>query len=153
MQISERRDEKNNVAVCAGVINEAPDPYSMIEWLELLRLMNVSMLSISVMNDVNENAPGYKVLSYYSSPSADSFVDLRRTSLIGTSADPEQHVLHSSPAINDCMYRNMYLYRSNMIQYYICTGLVRCPTLNFSCALNFKSYIISCLLNIALTSS
>lgn len=111
MQVIERKDTQNDMAVCAGVLKTSPEPYLMIEWLELLRLTGVSMVSFYTMGDLIKNTPGEKVLSYYSSASAENFVDLRKTSFIGSSLDAEQYVLHSSPAINDCIYRNMYRYR------------------------------------------
>jgi len=53
------------------------------------------------------------VLRYYSTHGGLSedrgFVELRRSDYIADG--PEQFLLHGSPVINDCMYRNMYRFK------------------------------------------
>jgi len=54
------------------------------------------------------------VLRYYSThggalEGARGFVELRRSDYIADG--PSQFLLHGTPAINDCMYRNMYRFR------------------------------------------
>jgi len=109
--VPEKPREKQRLAICAEVIHEEPDPYRMIEWLEIQRLLGVSTVFLYTMNDLNKDSNGYKVLSYYSSSSANNFVRLRNTSRLGVTSDTQQHVLQNSPIINDCVYRNMYQYR------------------------------------------
>ena len=54
-----------------------------------------------------------QVLRYYSTHRGvtgdKGFVELRRSDYIPRS--PSQFLLHGTPAINDCMYRNMYRFR------------------------------------------
>jgi len=54
-----------------------------------------------------------QVLRYYSAhrgtTEGEGFVDLHRSDYIADG--PSQFLLHGSPAINDCMYRNMYRFR------------------------------------------
>ena len=88
------------------------DTVRLVEWLELQRLLGVTLVGVYVLSDLSASAR--RLLAYYSS--VDGLVDLRRTDYIarvpgGEPSSPDQFWLHLTPVINDCIYRNMFRFQ------------------------------------------
>ena len=99
------------LAFCVQVAFDHLNPVRLVEWLEFQRLLGVSMVGVYLASDISQSAE--KVFRYYAD--VEGLVDLRRSDYIsrvvgGSSSSPRQYLLHGSPVINDCIYRNMFLY-------------------------------------------
>jgi len=83
------------------------DPNRLIEWMEVQKILGVSLIAIYVLS-ASDSA--LDVFKHYA---AEGFVELREMSYIYSSVnDPEKEfLLHQTPAINDCIYRHMYEFR------------------------------------------
>jgi hypothetical protein len=88
------------VAVCVPVAFDHVPAVKLLEWLELQQMLGVTLVAVYSMHLEH---PALTVLHKYMSQ---GFVDLRYTDYIADGA--EQHWLHSTPAVNDCIYRHMY---------------------------------------------
>lgn len=94
----------HNVAVCSScTYGSGVNPLRLIEWLEMQRLLGVELVGIHLFN---VTGPALDVFLKYA---AEGFVDLWMSAYIPDGDREDQ--LHASPAINDCIYRLMYLYR------------------------------------------
>ena len=99
------------VAFCVQVAFDHLNPVRLVEWLEFQRLLGVSMVGVYLASDISQSAE--KVFRYYAD--VEGLVDLRQSDYIspivgGSSSSPRQYLLHGSPVINDCIYRNMFRY-------------------------------------------
>jgi hypothetical protein len=94
-------------ATCVPVSYNKLRPDRLIEWLEMQKLLGVSLVGIRCLN-VTE--PALKVFREYA---REGFVDLRYSAVMHhypPGGFPWDY-LHSTPAINDCMYRHMYSFK------------------------------------------
>lgn len=112
VEVSVHRDVMRPLAVCVQVTFERRDPVRLVEWFELLRLLGVSLVGVYITPDISESA--HTVLRHYSE--VDGLVDLWRSDYIGpvvggSATSPRQYLMHGSPVINDCVYRNMYQFK------------------------------------------
>lgn len=99
-------DKEREFCICVQAAYGEMDPYQMIEWLELQKILGVSLVGISVYAFSNLTL---KVLQHYAD---EGFVDLRQTNHIYPDDEEQQlYWLQLSPIINDCMYRHMYEFR------------------------------------------
>ena len=94
---------------CMSVAYGHQDPYRIVEWMELHRMWGVG--EVTVYNYSLHEAPS-RVYSHYGKK---GFVDFRQSPSAsnshGDDSDMNEILLDMSPALNDCMYRNLYRYR------------------------------------------
>lgn len=102
VEVPRKAAKKEDFALCVQVAFDKLDPYRLTEWLELQWLLGVRRVGVYNMNLDRESV---QVLAHYAK---DGYVDLRRSDYI--EHGPEQHLLHGSPVINDCLYRHMHLF-------------------------------------------
>lgn len=109
VEIPPRPDSKQNFVVCVSVTYWRHDPYRIVEWMELLREMGVSLVTI-YNNSLTEDAT--RVFQYYDDT---GFVDFRQShNFVALEGEHTIH-MHMSPVINDCMYRNMYSFKKIIV--------------------------------------
>jgi len=109
VEVPIRDDVSKPLATCVQVAYGRVDPVRLVEWMEFLRLLGVSLVGVYLASDISRSTE--KVLKYYAD--VDGLVDLRRSYYIsqvvgGSATSPRQYLLHGSPVINDCIYRNMF---------------------------------------------
>ena len=109
VEIPERPIMPSNFGVCISVSYWKQDPHHIVEWLELLRIMGVS--GVTVYN----NSLEYESARIFQEYAKEGFVDFRQShNFIKDGGELTIH-MHMSPVINDCMYRNMYKYRKIIV--------------------------------------
>jgi len=109
VEVPATQSVRKPLATCVQVAYERLNPVRLVEWLEFQRLLGVSLVGVYLASDISESAE--KVFRHYAD--VDGLVDLRRSDYIsrvagGSTASPHQYMLHWSPTINDCIYRNMF---------------------------------------------
>ena len=77
----------------------------IIEWIEMQRILGLDKI-IVYNNSLSTNAQA--VFSHYANT---DFLELRQSHNFMSDYGETTFHLHSSPVINDCMYRNMYRYK------------------------------------------
>ena len=92
--------------ICMSVIYWSHDPLRLVEWFELHRLWGVGEVSVYA---TKISSSVRKVMLYYSKL---GFVKFRELPVIFDSSSEAAILVNMSPVINDCMYRNMYRYRT-----------------------------------------
>lgn len=102
VQVPARPTKRDDFAICVPVAYRSIDPYRLIEWLELQRLLGVSRVGVAHIG-LNKNS--LAVLEHYR---REGFLDLRRTDRLTLKPDGDHRRLHSTPTINDCVLRNMH---------------------------------------------
>lgn len=107
VEVPEKPKKKEDLAVCVQVAFEKLDSYRVVEWLELLWLLGVRLVGI---HNLSLDDMSIGILDQYVK---DGFVELRKTNYIADG--PQQHLLHGSPVINDCIYRNMHKFNYIMV--------------------------------------
>ena len=109
VELPPKPDVKENFVVCVSVTYWKHEPHRIVEWMELLRGMGVSLVTI-YNNSVADDAG--KVFQYYDST---GFVDFRQShNFVAVEGEHTIH-MHMSPVINDCMYRNMYSFKKVIV--------------------------------------
>lgn len=93
---------RKDFAVCVQVSYGQLDPRRLIEWFELQRLLGVSRVGVYDLSI--DPGPGLEVLRHYA---REGLVELRKTDSLPVPGG-SQYLLHGSPVINDCLYRNMH---------------------------------------------
>jgi len=101
--VAEKPANKKDFLVCGPVAYGSLDPYRLIEWFEMLKILGVDHV---VVYDIGVFATARRVFEHYV---REGFLDFRKTVLFD-SHEPYHHKLHCSPTINDCLYRNMHAY-------------------------------------------
>jgi hypothetical protein len=99
-------------AICVPMSYSKLRPDRLIEWLEMQKLLGVSLVGIHCLN-VTE--PALKVFREYA---REGFVDLRYSHCIYSSdivVGQGQPRLHTTSAVNDCMYRHMYSFKRMLV--------------------------------------
>jgi hypothetical protein len=112
VQIPEKPRKQIEFGHCMSVVYWKHDPYKVVEWLELHRMLGVG--EVTVYNNSLDNVTSYVFQKY----ARDGFVDFRQAPSILSNNEELTILLNMSPVINDCMYRNMYRYR-----WIVCTDL------------------------------
>lgn len=109
VEISERPLQRENFGMCVSVTYWKHDPHQIVEWMEFLRLMGISQ--VSVYNNSLEAEPA-RVFQHYD---REGFVDFRQShNFLREGGELTIH-MHMSPVINDCMYRNLYKYKKILV--------------------------------------
>ena len=94
--------EQHDFIVCVSVSYWRHDPYRLVEWLEMQRILGAKSVKI-YNNSLSREAA--EVFQHYS---RQGFVELRQShNFIPDLGELTIH-LHMSPVLNDCLYRNMY---------------------------------------------
>lgn len=104
--VPRRPKSKRNFCVCVQAVYGSLNPYRLVEWMELQRILGVSLVGVYILS-----APQVvlKVFGHYSD---EKFVDLRRIDYIYSSEKKDDEFwLHLTPTINDCIYRHMHEFR------------------------------------------
>ena len=120
IEIPENIENKANFVLCMSVTYWHHDPLHIVEWMELLQILGVDLAVIYNNSMSDESA---QVFKYYDEQVG--FVDFRQTHGFIKSKDERYIHLHMSPAINDCMYRNMNKFKKVYIQLILLTPLLR----------------------------
>lgn len=97
-----KRRKLKRFAVCVPVSYGNLNPYHLIEWLEIQRMLGVELLSVY---DVYLGSEARKVFQHYAEN--DHFVQIRKLDRI-FSFEHNAHILELAVSLNDCLYRNMY---------------------------------------------
>lgn len=97
-------DHPRDFVICVPVAFGDLDPYRVIEWTEMQRILGVSLITVY---DLSIGEAGRQVLRHYAN---EQFVDLRKTDYIYRRED-NHNVLQSAIVLNDCLYRHMYSFR------------------------------------------
>jgi hypothetical protein len=93
-------------AICVPITYSKVRPDRLIEWLEMQKLLGVSLVGIRCLNVTK---PAVNVLREYA---REGFVDLRFSAIIHHyPPGSDYRYLHGTPAINDCMYRHMHSFK------------------------------------------
>ena len=98
---------------CMSIIYWHHEPARIVEWIELHKIWGIGEFNVYINNldsqikDIFKNYAQGDLLNIYDLPSAVDDRDKNNEWVI---------LLNMSPAINDCLYRNMYRYR-----YIVCT--------------------------------
>ena len=101
VEVPTKPSEKKDFCVCGPASYGHIDPRLIIEWMQMQKILGVGLV---VVYDISLSVTTRKLLEQYVH---DGFVDLRKTD--GFDSTQSQHyVLHSSPVINDCMFRYMH---------------------------------------------
>jgi len=95
--------DQRSLAVCVPVAFGSLDARFLIEWIEMQRLLGVQLI---VIYNLNVNGSGLDVLRRYDD---EGFVELWTTSYLPDG--PMHNILHSTPVVNDCIYRHMHEFR------------------------------------------
>lgn len=98
--VPKKPEKKRDFAICMQVSFGHIDPVRIIEWIELQKILGVSLIGIY---DLKLSEASLNVLRHYSD---EGLVDLRKTEPIYD--DLDHYLLQGSPVINDCIYRHMY---------------------------------------------
>ena len=101
-----KKTKRTGIAACVSVAYWVIEPYKLVEWLELQRILGID--KVVVYN--NSLAPqSARILEQYAKT---DFLDFRQShNFISDPGELTFH-LHMSPVINDCMYRYMYQYKN-----------------------------------------
>lgn len=102
IEVPPKPPAKEDFAVCVQVSYGQLDPHRLIEWFELQRILGVSRIGVYDMSV--EAGLGLEVLRHYA---REGFIELRKTDALPVPGR-SQYLLHGSPVINDCLYRNMH---------------------------------------------
>lgn len=105
VEIPEQAEVQQELAICVSVSYYKINPLSLVEWLEMQKILGVSRVFIynnSITGEAN------RILSMYRD---EGFVEVRHSFSFVPGPEEELIHLHMSPVINDCMYRNMFAYR------------------------------------------
>ena len=95
-----------NFCVCVHAVYGALDPYRIIEWMELQKILGINFVGVSVFSSTNLTV---KVFKHYID---EGFLDIRKTNPIYPNDVPARHYkIQLSPTINDCIYRHMFEFR------------------------------------------
>jgi len=100
--MSQKHGKEATIAVCLQVAFNNREPVKLIEWLEIQKLLGVSLVGIYNMNLVQ---PSLSISQKYAE---EGFVDLRYSDDKGFS---KEILLHGLAVINDCFYRHMYEFK------------------------------------------
>ena len=97
--------------MCVAASYGFVDPYKLVEWLEWQKLLGVHKVFV-YSHSLHVNST--QVLKHYT---LEGFVSLRYTKPFTHLALTEFYdtMLQMTPIINDCMYRNLYMYRKIFI--------------------------------------
>jgi len=103
-----RGGQDNKLAVCVKAMYGRVGRPRLVEWMELIRLLGVSLVGIYVTPSIHPDTR--RTLDHYVNT---SLVELRAISYLGgdgKSGGGHSEMLHMV-AINDCVYRHMYSHR------------------------------------------
>jgi len=108
VEVARRGGQDNALAVCVQAMYGRVDRRRVVEWMELLRLLGVSLVGIYVTPTIHPDTR--RTLHHYVNT---SLVELRAISYLG--GDGKSGRGHSLMVhlvgINDCVYRHMYSHR------------------------------------------
>lgn len=94
--------EQKEFAVCVPVSYGNLNPYHLIEWLEVQRILGISLIYVY---DLYLSDEASRVLKYYAQN--EEFVEFRKIERI-YSFEFNAHILEIAISLNDCLYRHMY---------------------------------------------
>jgi len=109
VEVPARTETRRDFVVCVSVAYWHHDPHQIVEWMEMLRILGADMVTV-YNNSLSEESA--RVLQYYDNQ---GLVDFRQSHTFVKDHGELSIHLHMSPVINDCMYRNMYLFRKVII--------------------------------------
>lgn len=95
----EEEEDRLDLVVCVPVSYGALDPFRIIEWLEVQRLMGVKRVAVY---DLYLASPALEVLRAYE---AEGFVELRKIDRVFP-RERHRHLLELAVSLNDCLYRH-----------------------------------------------
>lgn len=101
-----RTDDPIQFGQCMSVLYWDHNPFKVVEWLELQRLFGVG--EITVYNNSLDSVTSM-ILEHYAQ--VDHLVVIRQSPRVLKDDSELTILMNMSPAINDCMYRNMYRYK------------------------------------------
>lgn len=90
---------------CMSVLYWDHNPYRIVEWMELHRMWGVGEFNIYV-NNLSDKIRS--ILEFYTS---EGIMNVRELPNVIADSSEWTILMNMSPAINDCMYRNMYRYK------------------------------------------
>lgn len=96
----EEEEDRLDLVVCVPVSYGPLDPFRIIEWLEVQRLMGVKRVAVY---DLYLASPALRVLRAYE---AEGFVELRKIDRIFP-RERHRHLLELAVSLNDCLYRHV----------------------------------------------
>ncbi len=101
----DKPETSQNLVVCAGPLFKTFDPYRVVEWFEMVKLLGVDKV---VMYNESLDETASKVLRYYQSQ---GYLDVYQIDphYFGPNFTMTRWV--NPIAISDCMYRNMYRFK------------------------------------------
>ena len=100
---------KFEFGVCVSVSYWSFDLKRLVEWLEMQRILGVSLVTIYNNSLSEQNA---NIFRHYAKT---GFVDFRQShNFVPYRAETTIH-MHMSPVINDCIYRNMHRFRKILV--------------------------------------
>ena len=109
VEIAARPLRRDAFGCCVSVAYWHHNPYQIVEWMEMLRMLGVS--KVTVYNNSLEKEAARVFLWY----DRQGFVDFRQShNFIRDPGELSIH-MHMSPVINDCMYRNMYRFKKMVV--------------------------------------
>ena len=103
------REEVHEFGVCVAVSYGKLDPYHLVEWIELNRILGVGEFNLY---DSHLNQEAIKVLQYYSDLGV---VKLHKSTPAVDNWCHWCQKLTVISAFNDCLYRNMYRYKYTLV--------------------------------------
>lgn len=109
IEFPRKRRKPKSFAVCVPVSYGNLDPYHLIEWLELQRMLGVEFLSVY---NLYLGSEALKAFQHYAE--SDKFVQMRKMDKI-YSFEYNAHILELAVSLNDCLYRNMYRVKRIMV--------------------------------------
>lgn len=99
--------KQRKIINCVSATFGHPNPRRVVEWLELQRFFGMDKVEI---HDINMHKETRRIFEAYSKEAGDGFVELLDLSPV---LIPDKYnLLHMSPAINDCLLRNMHSFKA-----------------------------------------
>ena len=95
---------QKDFVVCVPVSYGNINPYRIIEWLEIQKIMGVNLIRVY---DLYLSEPALKVLRHYQQ---EGFVQVRKMDR-PYPHEPPKHILELAISLNDCLYRHMYEFK------------------------------------------
>ena len=102
VEVPQRTEHKLEFVACVSVSYWHIDPYKIVEWMEMQRLLGVGL--VTVYNN-SLDAESARIFQYYAQT---GFVDFRQSHNFISDLGEVTYHMHMSPVINDCMYRHMH---------------------------------------------
>ena len=111
VEVAEHPDTKQDFGICVCASYNERDPYQLVEWMELQKILGVS--KVTVYNHSIADATS-RIFKHFAD---EGFVEFRQTFRFWEeTGTPYRRVKqHKAPTINDCLYRNMYRFKKIIV--------------------------------------